>query len=368
MTAVLKGLLCWLLWGLMTHAPAFATPAELDWTAHLSGSALGAQQPGICLVGRPAVLTLEPQASLATYMSPVQVAPFPFRVALPSWNGYAPQGAGFRIALRARAPGATWTPWLEVGSWGPTLPSRTNLATSSPAARVDIDTLVLKTPAREYQWRVDLAREETHASPQLRRLSICLTGSTSAAALAWFKARAAMPHMPEGALAIPAPFRGQLTSNPALTGRICSPCTVASALGAYGIEIPTEDVAERLYDAEHDMYGVWPRAIQGAADYGVDGYVTRLRSFGELRAHLAAGRVVGASIKFKAGTLKNPPYPSTNGHLILIRGITAQGDVITNDSYRAKDGDGKVWNRDDLARAWFGSGGVAYVFERPESR
>lgn len=315
---------------------------------------------------RAGTLGLAPGATLGRAVGQVQVTPFPSYVALPSWNAHAPGGTGLRFAMRVRTAATdSWSPWLEVGNWGDALPTVSPRATEGPGVKVDIDTLLADPPVVAYQWRVEMMRVlDDGPSPTLSRLSVCLTGRPHAGATPQELAELA----PEpAAIALPAPFHGQVTSNPALTGRICSPCTVSSALGAFGVDLPTETVAADLYDPEHDLYGVWPRAIQGAYEHGVPGYVTRIRSWTELRHHLEAGHVVGASIRFRRGVLAHPPYPETPGHLILLHGLTASGDIVTEDSYRSRDGHGLVWPKEDLAIAWFGSGGVAYLFERPSA-
>lgn len=347
----MRRLLAFLLLALALPARAAGTP--VDALVHLRP----AGQAPSCVPHM--ALTLAPGVASGSWQSPAWRAPFPFTVALPSWNGEAPAGSGFRVAMRFQDQVGAWTDWLEVGDWGP-VPPRPSLATRSGPVQVEIDTVKASTSLVAYAWRVDLAAGAT-ASAVVRRLSVCLTGTGPMADR--YLLEHPVPPAGEGAIELPAPFRGQVTPVAALTGRICSPCTVASALGAYGIEVPTEVVAADLYDPLHDLFGVWPRAIMGASQRGLEGYVTRIRDYGTLRAHFLAGHVVGASIRFKPGTLKHPPYPSTNGHLILLRGFTAGGDVITADSYRAADGDGKIWDQGDLARAWFATGGVAYVFE-----
>jgi len=103
--------------------------------------------------------------------------------------------------------------------------------------------------------------------------------------------------------------------------------------------------------------------VQTAAHYGARGYVDRFRSWEKVREELEQGHPVVASIRFDRGELEDPPYNYTSGHLLVVRGLTGNGGVITNDPTLAKEnrGDGYVWNAEDLAKAWFGRGGVGYV-------
>jgi hypothetical protein len=55
----------------------------------------------------------------------------------------------------------------------------------------------------------------------------------------------------------------------------------------------------------------------------------------------------------------------TSGHLIVIRGLTPDGNgVIVNDPAHAKVGESIIYDAGELARAWFDRGGVAYVFDK----
>jgi hypothetical protein len=72
-----------------------------------------------------------------------------------------------------------------------------------------------------------------------------------------------------------------------------------------------------------------------------------------------------ASIQFDAGTFPSAVLRSTGGHLIVIRGFTANGDVIVNDPASRERGNGAVYRADQLGRAWFDNGGVAYIIRRP---
>nr|MBA2716200.1 C39 family peptidase [Propionibacteriales bacterium] len=70
-----------------------------------------------------------------------------------------------------------------------------------------------------------------------------------------------------------------------------------------------------------------------------------------------------ASIGFGPGELDGAPISSTNGHLLVIRGFTQNGDVIVNDpaALVAKTVR-RVYDRGQFENAWLDTtGGVAYV-------
>jgi hypothetical protein len=54
----------------------------------------------------------------------------------------------------------------------------------------------------------------------------------------------------------------------------------------------------------------------------------------------------------------------TAGHLIVIRGVTKEGDLIVNDPASKDKGNGAVYKAKELEIAWFGHGGVGYIIRR----
>jgi len=112
------------------------------------------------------------------------------------------------------------------------------------------------------------------------------------------------------------------------------------------------------------MFGNWNRAVQRAAELGMDAWLTRFRDWDHVKAQIARGQPIVASIRFKKGEFPSAILKSTAGHLIVIRGFTPTGDVIVNDPANKK-GNGVVYKADELAKAWFGHGGVGYVISRP---
>jgi len=72
-----------------------------------------------------------------------------------------------------------------------------------------------------------------------------------------------------------------------------------------------------------------------------------------------------ASVSFKKGELKGAGY-GTNGHLLVIRGFTASGDVVVNDPAShliADDAQVRVvYDREQFENVWVPhSGGIVYV-------
>ena len=94
---------------------------------------------------------------------------------------------------------------------------------------------------------------------------------------------------------------------------------------------PEVDHAARYtYDHAYEGAGNWPFNTAYAGRYGVDGFVTRLRSLTELERLIGAGIPVITSQSFRKGELPGAGY-GTNGHLMVVVGFTANGDVIAND-------------------------------------
>ena len=80
-----------------------------------------------------------------------------------------------------------------------------------------------------------------------------------------------------------------------------------------------------------------------------------------------AGVPLAISVSFQLGELSGAPIASTPGHLMVVRGLTLNGDVIVNDPAAATDSAVRiVYQRAQLERVWQQHGGVAYVIYPPE--
>lgn len=163
------------------------------------------------------------------------------------------------------------------------------------------------------------------------------------------------------------PTRSQKTERPEIAGRICSPTSVSMVVAGYGVEQRVIDMAERAYDARHNIYGNWPRNVQAAFSFGVPGYLTRLVSFREVEDLLALGWPVVISIQTKPGELRGAPYAETDGHLLVITGMDTDGNVLVNDPAVSDPAKARLtYLREDLEKVWLKRTlGTAYVLQRP---
>jgi hypothetical protein len=293
------------------------------------------------------------------WTSPELPTDFPFTELIPSWNATTPPASGFSIEISVRdARSRTWSPFLYFGSWGhvPAAPHEVTF----PHGVVHVDTLILDRPADAYKIRANLASYTFDAAPMIRRIAISYSG-----VIADESRRAAVsePIKIEGTWTrtLDVPYRTQADTPKPLRSQTCSPTSVSMVLQYWGRNFPTVDNAIAMYDAEHDQFGTWNRATARAGELGLDAWITRFRTWDAVKAQIAQGRPIIASIQFQRGEFPAAVLSHTNGHLIVIRGFTPTGDVIVNDPANASKGNAAIYPAADLAKAWFGHGGVGYV-------
>jgi hypothetical protein len=163
----------------------------------------------------------------------------------------------------------------------------------------------------------------------------------------------------------------------------CSPASTAMVIAYWGTGPTAEDLAwvdpvfpdpwvahaaRYTYDLAYDGTGNWPFNTAYAACFGLDAFVTRLDSLREAELFLQAGIPLVAAIAAGPGELEGFLLPEgTNGHLVVVRGLTPDGDPIVNDpAAESNTTVRRVYDRDQFERAWLGgSGGVVYVIKGP---
>ena len=302
---------------------------------------------GLTLSGDGKCLMLQADRTDGSLILKPQYAPYPFNMGLPSWNGSAPgDHSAFKVQMRFPS-GSGWSPWLTVGFWKANIWSSYG-ATSFAGGTIDIDNAVLSPYVSSWQFKIIMTRTAVdQPSPTLRKLSFVVSDSRTTSAVNITQLLNDKP----AAVFIPTDFIYQYGVDPTIGGDICSPTSVSMILRSFQITVDPRQFALDTRDPVFDMFGVWPRVVQNAAEYGLDGVVTRYRSWSQARQVLADGGRIAMSV--------GPPLYS--GHLMMLAGFTAAGDPIVHDPARS-NGYSYVFNKSDLSHSWFDKGGVAYTF------
>src|SRR5207302_433771 len=148
-------------------------------------------------------------------------------------------------------------------------------------------------------------------------------------------------------------------------GRGPAPADYAYVLADYpGIADPWVDYAARyVFDYHYNGAGNWPFNAAYAAHFGLESEVTQLHSLAEAEQFIKAGIPLVTSIAFNSGKLDGFFFKSTNGHLMVIVGFTADGNVIANDPASPDDPSVRhVYDRAQFEDAWMSAtGGIVYA-------
>ena len=151
-------------------------------------------------------------------------------------------------------------------------------------------------------------------------------------------------------------------------GRGPSPEQLAWVNRAYAD--PSVDFAARgTYDTAYRGTGNWSFNAAYAAGFGLDAFVTQLRSLTEAEMFIRGGIPLVASIASRPRELTGFLFDSgTNGHLVVIVGFDSAGNPIVNDPAAWTNATvRRVYDRAQFERVWLrGSGGTVYVIRPPE--
>jgi hypothetical protein len=299
------------------------------------------------------------------WTSAAVAAPFAFDELVASWNAATPNGTWIKAEMRATGSGRT-TKWYVLGIWasGDATIHRTSVSGQGDVdGFVAIDTFIRSKkalPVTSYELQVTLYR---------------VAGSGATPTLSFIGAMTSA----DSNFVTPSPFTGVVADLPvpALSQEVhaghfpeydnggeawCSPTSTAMVLGYWRtgpsksqlntfpgrnhVDGQVDYAARYVYDWNYQGAGNWPYNTAYAATFGLNGFVTRLRSLAEAERFIAAGIPLVASIN---GTLPGFLFKKTSGHLLVIRGFTATGDVITNDPAVFANADArKVYGRADF--------------------
>ena len=316
------------------------------------------------------------------WTSPWVSTSHPFTQLIPSWNVSTPPNTAVQVQARIKTTTGAVGTFKTVAAWATRDDQfhRTSAGPQSgPLVRLDTDTL-------------KAASGVSFVAYQLRVLPLRVPGTTatpvvqSVQAVASRPATAAQPTSARlfGARELAVPRYSQMTHRgqyPKYGGggeAWCSPTSLSMILGYYK-RLPTkanyawvnksyadpwvDHVARVVYDYGYSGTGNWPFNTAYAANLTGSAFVTRLASLRGAERFIHAGIPLAASISFGRGGLDGAPIGSTAGHLVVITGFTAAGNVVVNDPAAPTNASvRRVYDRGQFERAWqTRSAGTVYV-------
>lgn len=144
----------------------------------------------------------------------------------------------------------------------------------------------------------------------------------------------------------------------------CSPASMAMLIGAWGMAPGVAEAAAGVFDRGYNGTGNWAFAVAYAGACGLAGAAAYLRDLVNVERFIAAGLPLAVSISWDGDALPGAPLAHSDGHVLVVRGFDARGDVIVNDP--AQPAVRHVYDRTAFARCWLDHGGVALLVAPPE--
>lgn len=337
------------------------------------------QQPQCALEGAP------PAGRVWT--SPMIESPFPASELIASWNASTPLSAWLVVEGRVLAS-ETWSSWFTLAKWSAGDPEggapvrRTSVPGQQlPEGRVATDTFIARESFHHFQVRLTAHTVRADEWPDVRLVAAMVSTAETRVQVA--SSRPAPPVE----LAVPPLTQrrhaGTFQHWDGGSSSWCSPTSTTMLLGYWGRNPSAAETAwvgqqddpevvhavRAVYDDAYGGAGNWSFNVAYAAERGLRGYVTRLRGLEEVEPFLRAGVPLAVSVRFTPEDLPGAMY-ETDGHLLTIVGLTAEGDVVCNDpGSRGEPDPGAVrivFPRAAFERAWLtGSDGIAYVLHLP---
>jgi hypothetical protein len=334
----------------------------------------------------------------ATWTSPVQQVGFGASELVASWNADTPSGTWLQVELEGTYTDGRQTPRYVMGRWAKddqdirraSVDGQGDGLSSIWTDTFSVDDVSKDVLLQAYRLRVTLYRTPgSAAAPRVFQVGAMasnvpdrFTVPPSAGHIAWGK-ELAVPRYSQNI------HEGQYPQYDGGGEAWCSPTSTEMVVEYWGHHPTAGDLswvdpsyadpqvdhaARSTYDYTYEGAGNWPFNTAYAATYGLTAIVTRLHSLDEVERFIAAGIPVVTSQSFLASELTGANY-STSGHLFVIVGFTADGDVIVNDpASSSNDAVRNVYKRTEFEQVWLrtkryrangsiasGSGGIAYL-------
>ncbi|MBA4493962.1 peptidase C39 family protein [Paenactinomyces guangxiensis] len=285
-----------------------------------------------------------------------------FLEAIASWQANTPAGTWLEVELRGLVDGA-WSKWYSMGVWHEhDEPFRRHSVRGQgdKIGNVAVDTLVMKKQATAVQARITLFTTNPAQTPVLSAYGITFASGFDRAGTVPSTGLTSALDVPMRSQMV-YPDGGEVWCSPTSTSMVMAYWSRVMGRSDWDQTVPT--VVKGVWDYVYDGGGNWPFNTAYAASMGLEGKVVRLSSLAEVERWTAAGVPVIVSIAYKSGELPGSPIPSSNGHLLVIRGFDEQGNVLTNDPAGADDSQVRItYGREDFEEAFLNhSNGTAYL-------
>ena len=371
---------------LAAAAPARHTYTSTDsQSAWLAGTRRGTTAlDGSLRMSRPvgAVTVGGKRFSWASWTGPWVTPEHGFTQLVPSWEARTPAGTWIAVQVRAKTSTGKVTTWQGFGRWtrGNNLTFRRSLgAQDDGLSTVATDTLRAKPGVvfTAYSLKVQVYRAAGRTTtPVVDAVGAVVSQLPSAVP------PVSPQILPAKTLDVPAysqmTHRGQYPQFGGGGQAWCSPTSLSMMLAYFGA-LPSaaeyawvnkayadpwvDEVARRVFDDAYDGAGNWPFNTAYAATRLPQAAVTRFASLQDVERFIAAGLPVQISISFASGQLTGAPIKGTDGHLLVVVGFTADGDVVVNDPAAPNNASvRRTYDRAELEAAWLRkSHGLAYV-------
>jgi hypothetical protein len=382
-----RSLIVLLVVSMFTPSAGAASPALIQLTRFTNATAFGAGTfSGATLDGDRIVLNSG--ASSGTWTAPSVQPQASFTRLVASWNADTPAAGRITVQVQVTTAAGDASDWYTLGIWATDDRGvrRTSVNGQADAlGRVATDTLYARAdPFVSYSLRVALERGSADdPSPVVRSAGAEVADYVYSATQPASVASSSEPvelRVPPLSQEIHARQYAQWGGGGEAW---CSPTSTEMVVEFWGAGPSANDLAwvdssyvdpsvdyaaRSTYDTAYRGTGNWPFNAAYAARFGLDTFVTQLRSLAEVEQFVRAGIPVVTSIASRPGELDGFLFSGgTNGHLVVVVGFDAGGNPIVNDPASVSDATVRhVYDRGQFERVWLrGSGGTAYIIHPP---
>jgi hypothetical protein len=357
------------------------------------------------------VLTLASGTTDGTWTSRTFTTPTQVNKIVTSWQVATPQSSSIMTRLQVELPNGTWSSWYDMGRWALATTKAGGVFTSQRGSvdnqADDIGLIAQDTFyandnvwAKAYRVQEELYGNTTGPQPTVRQVAATAADisqdidenggvSPTSNTTMTHTVDLTMPKYSEYAHDNEYP---QLDN---VGEAWCSPASVSMVLGYYGkgpskqqiTHLPADPVfvgrtrvdgavdyaAYHIFDntdPDKDT-GDWPFNTAYAASFGMDTSVRQYNSLQGIESWVKKGVPIVVSIKWDNSSsdptqhLDSSSIVKTDGHLMVVRGFTKDGDVLTNDP--ASPDDAAVphtYQRSQFEHLWLrASSGTVYVIQ-----